>query len=198
MAKRVNKLGANNKSVRNQTLAPGGQRKSKNRLSRNAQHRTALRLVTRKSLTLGRPKIASSSDGILDYAVAVHQRAIPNAGLPALLYTNLRARATRLSKANAVTRIKLKTATVQNRHSTTELRRLAVAALATVLGPAYQAEYPNAAPKELLDTQAFIPWVRGNLANVTSSLCMQLVGTKYEDLIGLRRSARWWRDCIWK
>lgn len=186
-------------SKRANLTSPGrARRKSGNKPRKSTRRNTALRLVTRKSLQLGTPRAASSSDGIVDYAVAVHQDVISNAGLPALIYVKLRARAISLSKANTVTYTALKSATVDNRHSTTELRRLAVAALPTVLWPAFQGEYPHAAPKELLDTQVFIPWVRRNLANPTSALCMQLIGTAYEDLVGLRRNARWWRDRMWE
>ena len=150
-------------------------------------------LVNKKiNAKTGRQKTASSSDGLIDIAVAVEMRLIPNAGLPGILHHMNRKRVQRLLKHNTVVKVKPKNATLQGTHRTQALLKLADKALSTVIGQAYWSANQHLGPRAALSTTRVIDWIKTNLENQSSPLCNELVGTPYEDLIGLRRTKRWW------
>jgi hypothetical protein len=155
---------------------------------------TALRLVTKKSVLAGHPKVASSSDGHIDHAVAVHIGVEENTGLPSIAYAQLYRRATRLAIANTVQRVRIKPATQQHRHTTAELRRIAAKALPAVLVPAYIAAHRHLPPPTRLNDKKMIRWVRQEVKNRKSPLCLSLLATEFEPLEGLDRNERWWSD----
>jgi hypothetical protein len=140
----------------------------------------------------GRQKTASSSDGLIDIAVAVEMGLIPNAGLPGILHHMNRKRVLRLLKHNTLIRVKSKESTLQGTHHTKALQKLADKALSTVIGQAYWSENQHLGPRAALKSKRVIDWIKTNLENKNSPLCTDLVGTPYEDLIGLRRTKRWW------
>ena len=152
-------------------------------------------LVNKKiNAKTGRQKTASSSDGLIDIAAAVEMRLIPNAGLPGILHHMNRKRVQRLLKHNTVVKVKPKNATLQGTHRTQALLKLADKALSTVIGQAYWSANQHLGPRAALSTTRVIDWIKTNLENQSSPLCNELVGTPYEDLIGLRRTKRWWLD----
>lgn len=152
-------------------------------------------LVNKKiNAKTGRQKTASSSDGLIDIAAAVEMRLIPNAGLPGILHHMNRKRVQRLLEHNTVVKVKPKNATLQGTHQTQALQKLADKALSTVIGQAYWSANQHLGPRAALKTTRVIDWIKTNLENKNSSLCNNLVDTPYEDLIGLRRTKRWWLD----
>ena len=144
----------------------------------------------------GKHKTSSSSDGLIDIAAAVHLGLIPNAGLPGLYLKINQQRVRRLVKHNTVALIKPKTATTTENHVTKSKLKLAGKALTAVIGPAYWRANKHLGAKAALKTRQVIPWIKRNLEDENSPLCTSLVGTKYEDLIGLRHSRRWWLDLL--
>ena len=152
-------------------------------------------LVNKKiNAKTGRQKTASSSDGLIDIAVAVEMGLIPNAGLPGILLHMNRKRVLRLLKHNTIVKVRPKSSTVQGTHQTQALQKLADKALSTVIGQAYWSANQHLGPSAALKTTRVIDWIKTNLENKKSPLCADLVGTPYEDLIGLRRTKRWWLD----
>jgi len=121
-------------------------------------------------------------------------RLIPNAGLPGILHHMNRKRVQRLLKHNTVVKVKPKNATLQGTHRTQALLKLADKALSTVIGQEYWSATQHLGPRAALSTTRVIDWIKTNLENQSSPLCNELVGTPYEDLIGLRRTKRWWLD----
>lgn len=144
----------------------------------------------------GKHKTSSSSDGLIDIAAAVHLGLIPSAGLPGLLLNINQQRVRRLIKHNTVALIKPKKATTTENHATKSKLKLAEKALTTVIGPAYWEANKHLGAKAALKTRLVIPWIKRTLEDVNSPLCTSLVGTKYEDLIGIRHSRRWWLDLL--
>lgn len=141
----------------------------------------------------GRQKTASSSDGLIDIAVAVEMGFIPYAGLPGILHEMNRKRVLRLLEHNTVVRVKPKASTLQGTHHTKALQKLADKAITTI-GQEYWATNQHLGPRAALKTSRVIDWIKTNLENKNSPLCTGLVGSPYEDLIGLRRTKRWWLD----
>jgi hypothetical protein len=105
-----------------------------------------------------------------------------------------RKRVQRLLKHNTVVKVKPKNATLQGTHRTQALLKLADKALSTVIGQEYWSANQHLGPRAALSTTRVIDWIKTNLENQSSPLCNELVGTPYEDLIGLRRTKRWWLD----
>ena len=150
-------------------------------------------LVNKKiNAKTGRQKTASSSDGLIDIAVAVEMRLIPNAGLPGILHRMNQKRVLRLLKHNTVVKVKPKNSPLLGTHHTKALLKLADKALSTVIGQAYWSANQHLGPRAALKTTRVIDWIKTNLENQNSPLCNGLVGTPYEDLIGLHRTKRWW------
>jgi hypothetical protein len=147
-----------------------------------------------KNAKTGRHKTASSSDGLIDIAAAVELGLVPNAGLPGALHYMNRKRVLRLLQHNTVVKIKPKSSTLQGTHQTQALLKLADKALTAVIGQAYWSANQHLGPRAALKTARAIDWIKTNLENKTSPLCASLVGSPYEDLIGLHRSKRWWLD----
>ena len=134
--------------------------------------------------------------GLIDIAAAVHLGLMPSTGLPGLLLHKNLQRVRRLVKHNTVALIKPKTATTTGNHVTKLKLKLTKQALTTVLGPAYWEANKHLGAKAALKTRLAITWIKRNLEDVNSPLCTSLVGTKYEELIGLRHSRRWWLDLL--
>jgi len=140
----------------------------------------------------GKQKTSSSSDGLIDIAAAVQLGLIPSEGLPGALLCINQKRVSRLLRHNTVVLVKPKIATITGIHATTSTLKLAEKALADVLGPAYWKANKHLGLKTALKTRRVIPWIKVNLENTGSALCTSLIGTNYEDLIGLEHSQRWW------
>ncbi len=154
-------------------------------------------LVTRRAdPKTGKRKTASSSDGLIDIAAAVYLGQIPSKGLPGLLLELQKDRVIRLLRKNTVKLVKPKRATVDGNHATRVASRLAQDALPVAIGPAYLEAHKQVGLKESLKTKTVIRWIKTNLEDPTSRLCCSLAGTKYQDLIGLKRNNRWWRNLL--
>jgi hypothetical protein len=147
-----------------------------------------------KNAKTGRHKTASSSNGLIDIAAAVELGLVPNAGLPGILHHMYRKRVLRLLQHNTVLKVKPKNSTIQGNHQTKGLLKLADKALTAVIGPAYWSANQHLGPRAALKTTRVINWIKTNLENKTSPLCISLVRSPYEDIIGLHRSKRWWLD----
>ncbi len=168
--------------------------KSSSGVCRKHNPRSVMRLVTRKSLKSGAAKVASSSDGVVDYAVGVHQGVIPNAGLPSLIYMMEQGRAAKLSVANTVRKTRLKAATSQGNHRTTELKRLADEALPTILSPSYWTANRHLGVRVVLNPRYAAKWFSAEVAKEDSVVCDALRFSSYQDLVGQKRGWRWWLD----
>jgi hypothetical protein len=142
----------------------------------------------------GKQKTSSSSNGIIDVAVAVKLGLVPATGLPGLLSHINHNKILRLLKHNTVTLVKPKHATTNGIHATKAILKLAEEALSAVLGPAYWEENQVLGPKAALKTTKIISWIKTNLENKNSVLCNSLLDTPFEELIGVKHSRRWWLD----
>jgi hypothetical protein len=144
----------------------------------------------------GKPKTSSSSNGVIDIAVAVKLGLVPATGLPGLLSHLNHTRVLRLLKHNTVTLVKPKHATTKGIHATKAISKLAEEALSAVFGPAYWEAHQASGLKDALKTTQIILWIKMNLENKHSLLCNSLLDTPFEDLIGIKHSRRWWLDRI--
>ena len=144
----------------------------------------------------GKQKTSSSSNGVIDVAVAVKLGLVPATGLPGLLSYLNHNRILRLLKHNTVTLVKPKHATTKGIHATKAISKLAEEALSAVLGPAYWEANQASGLKAALKTTQIILWIKTNLENKYSVLCNSLLDTPFEDLIGIKHSKRWWLDRI--
>jgi hypothetical protein len=140
----------------------------------------------------GKQKTASSSDGIIDIAAAVHLGLVPSVGLPGLLLKVKNKRVIKLLTHNTVIMVKPKQATVNETHITKSTWGLAKEALPDAIGPAYWEANKHLGVKAALKTRQVISWIKSNLENEESKLCDGLRRTKYQNLVGVKRSRRWW------
>ncbi len=140
----------------------------------------------------GKQKTSSSSNGVIDIAVAVKLGFIPATGLPGLLFHINQTKVLRLLKCNTVTLVKQKHATTKGTHATKAILKLTEEAICAVLGPAYWEASQASGLQAALNTTKTIIWIKSNLEDKQSALCNSLVDTPFEDLIGLKRTKRWW------
>jgi hypothetical protein len=142
----------------------------------------------------GKQKTSSSSNGVIDVAVAVKLGLVPATGLPGLLSHLNHKKVLRLLKHNTITLVKPKHATTKGIHATKATLKLAEEGLSAVLCPAYWKANQDSGIKAALKTTKIILWIKANLENPNSNLCNSLLDTPFEDLIGVKHSRRWWLD----
>lgn len=160
----------------------------------------AIRLLskTRKDRLSAKHKVASSSDGIIDVAAAVHVGLIPNIGLPGLLYRAKKKRVVKLLLKNFVGRVNPKANTLDLLHATTTSRFELNKALREDIGPWYLAHVRKNVKSARALVRAFelkviVNWLISEIENPQSELNI-LLKRKYRHLAELKRSRRWWSD----
>ena len=166
------------------------------RITKSVTNSRFILVRRRADAKTGRHKTSSSSDGLIDIAVAVQLGLLPSAGLPGLWLNANKKRVETLLKHNTIAAIKPKKATTNGNHATKSVLILALKALSVVLGPAYWEASGHLGARKALNTGRLISWIKNNLEDTSSPLCVSLNGGKYADLIGLKRSTRWWRDLL--
>jgi hypothetical protein len=154
---------------------------------------------TRKDPISGKHRMASSSDGIIDVAAAVHIGLIPNDGLPSLLYQRHRTRVARLLKSNFVGSVSPKLNTTNGIHASALTRYELAQALKKVIGPLYSQHIANRI-KSIADiNRAFalksvLAWLIPEIEDPASNLNSLLAKHGYTNLVELKRARRWWYD----
>ena len=156
---------------------------------------TRLLLVRKKPNKYGRQVVSSSSDGIIDIAVAIEIGILPSIGIHSVLHQILRKRVLKLLENHELKPIKTKQTTLANNHSTTQIRKLAKLALPKIIGPQYGDENSSLGTNAL-HTKVFVPWVKKAIEDEGSELCQKLSKTEFKELAGLKRSYRWWQKII--
>lgn len=168
-----------------------------------SNHLTDLRAIrlmskTRRDRLSGRNKVASSSDGIIDIAAAVHVGLIPDNGLPGLLYRSKKKRVVKLLLNNFIGRVNPKANSIDLLHATTAARFELNKALREDIGPLYLAHVRKNVKSARELERAFKPkvivnWLISEIENLESELNF-LLNRKYRHLAELKRSRRWWSD----
>ncbi len=169
----------------------------------------AIRLLskTRRDRLSGRHKVASSSDGIIDVAAAVHVGLIPNDGLPGLLYHTKKKRVVNLLLNNFVGSVTPKANTIgseqaNSEHATSAARFELSRALAKDIGPLYFNQVRGKVKSARDLVRAFKPktvvnWLIAEIENPQSEL-NKILKRKYLHLAELKRGRRWWSDELMK
>lgn len=169
----------------------------------------AIRLMskTRRDRLSGKHKVASSSDGIIDIAAAVHVGLIPDNGLPGLLYRSKEKRVVKLLRNNFIGRVTPKANTIgseqaNSEHATSAARFELSRALSKDIGPLYlnQVRGNVKSVRDLVRAfkpKAVVNWLIAEIENPQSEL-NTILKRKYPHLAELKRSRRWWSDKLMK
>ncbi len=169
----------------------------------------AIRLMSKTSRdrVSGRHKVASSSDGIIDVAAAVHVGLIPDDGLPGLLYRTKKKRVVKLLLNNFVGHVTPKANTIgseqaNSEHATSAARFELSRALTKDIGPLYFNQVRGKVRSARDLERAFKPkvvvnWLIAEIKNPQSEL-NKILKREYLYLAELKRARRWWSDQLMK
>jgi len=165
------------------------------KLKEKKSNSTRLLLVRKKPNKYGRQVVSSSSDGIIDIAVAIEIGILPSIGIHSVLHQILRKRVLKLLESHELKPIKTKYTTLEKNHATTQIRKLAKLALPKIIGPQYWDENSSMG-KNALHTKVFVSWVKKVIEDESSELCQKLTDANFKELVGLKRNYRWWQNII--
>ncbi len=158
-------------------------------------HRKRLRLVSRKTnAKTQRQHVSSSSNGIVDVAAQVELGLIERSGIVTLVPDEVFERARDLLEHNELREVEEKS-TPAHRQLNNRIRRMAVEALPTVIGPLYGEIHQEKLPLAL-NLKRFVRWLQRELATPGSQLNLELQRHNYDDLVELKRGDRWWGDIV--
>lgn len=164
----------------------------------------AIRLKSKRIDPLsGRHKVASSSDGIIDVAAAVHVGLVNDDGLPGLLYRAKEKRVVKLLLNNFVGRVNPKTNTISSEqaiseHATSAARFELRRAFAKEIGALYFKQVLGKVKsgrdlERAFKPKAVVNWLISEIENPKSEL-NKVLKINYFHLAELKRCRRWWND----